>query len=46
MKKKQSKKKSLNRNKRNLSDKTAFSNLEKTTSKETIKNKSTSGIPT
>ena len=45
MKKKQSKKKSLNRNKRNLSDKTAFSNLEKTTSKETIKNKSTSGIP-
>ena len=45
MKKKQSKKKILNKKKNNLSEKTAFSNLEKTSSTEVKKNKSSSGIP-
>ena len=45
MKKKQSKKKIINRKKKNLSDKTAFANLEKKTSIETIPKQSSSGIP-
>ena len=45
MKKKQSKKKILNRKKKNLSDKAAFSTLEKNTSTVISPKKSTSGIP-
>ena len=45
MKKKQSKKKIINRKKKISSEKTAFSNLEKTSSTVVTKNKSSSGIP-
>jgi len=45
MKKKQSKKKILNRKKKNLSDKAAFSSLENNTSTVITPKKSTSGIP-
>ena len=45
MKKKQSKKKILNRKKKKLNEKTAFTNLEKKSSILQTKKKSTSGIP-
>ena len=45
MKKKQSKKKIINRKKKISSEKTAFSNLEKTPSTVVTKKKSSSGIP-
>ena len=45
MKKKQSKKKIINRKKKISSEKTAFSNLEKTSSTGVTKKKSSSGIP-
>ena len=45
MKNKQSKKKILNRKKNNLSEKTAFANLEKTSNSVTTPNKSSNGIP-
>ena len=45
MKKKQSKKKSINRKKKNLSEKNAFSILEKTNNTEKNKKKPSSGIP-
>ncbi len=45
MKKKQSKKKILNRKKKNLSEKSAFSNLEKKSNKVTTQKNSSSGIP-
>ena len=45
MKKKQSKKKIINRKKKISSEKTAFSNLEKTSNKVVTKKKSSSGIP-
>ena len=45
MKKKQSKKKILNRKKKNISEKTAFSNLEKESSTLTTTKKSANGIP-
>ena len=45
MKKKQSKKKILNRKKKNLSEKTAFANLEKKTDLPTSSKVSKSGIP-
>ena len=45
MKKKQSKKKIINKKKKKLSDETAFSKLEKKSNLETISTKSSSGIP-
>ena len=45
MKKKQSKKKILNRKKKTLSNKTAFANLEKKSNTEIIPKQSSSGIP-
>ena len=45
MKKKQSKKKIQNKKKKNYSDKTAFSNLEKTSNTVTVPKRSSSGIP-
>ena len=45
MKKKQSKKKILNRKKKDLSQKIAFANLEKKSSEVTAQKKSSSGIP-
>ena len=45
MKKKQSKKKVLNRKKKNLSEKTAFANLEKKSSTLTSQKKTSNGIP-
>ncbi len=45
MKKKQSKKKLQNKKKKNNSEKTAFANLEKTSSNVTTPKRSSSGIP-
>ena len=45
MKKKQSKKKILNKKKKNLTEKTAFANLKKNTNTENIPKKSSTGIP-
>ena len=45
MKKKQSKKKTQNKKKKNFSEKTAFTNLEKTSNTATIPKQSSSGIP-
>ena len=45
MKKKQSKKKILNKKKKNLSEKTAFANLEKISNTVTTPRQSSSGIP-
>ena len=45
MKKKQTKKKILNKKKKKLSEKTAFTNLEKNSSDVNLKKKSSSGIP-
>ena len=45
MKKKQSKKKTPNKKKKNYSDKTAFSNLERPSISETIPKKASGGIP-
>ena len=45
MKKKQSKKRTKNKKKNNYSEKTAFSNLEKTSNTVTTSKKSSSGIP-
>jgi len=45
MKKKQSKKKTPNKKKKNYSEKTAFANLEKTSNTVTTPKRSSSGIP-
>ena len=45
MKKKQSKKKTQNRKKKNISEKTVFANLEKPTNSVTTPKRSSSGIP-
>ena len=45
MKKKQSKKKTQNKKKKNFSEKTAFTNLEKTSNEVINSRKSSSGIP-
>ena len=45
MKKKQSKKKTLNKKKKNIPEKSAFTNLEKTSNPVTTPKRSSTGIP-